>query len=141
MNNLTHLTPEQLNVGDVVGILSAISVGWSSRYRHPLVKKAVVERISPKRQKFVIDGVSFTDKEIYSNIVSYDDVAVKEDELARKYQQCADKKYKLQNAKNKYGNEIITLAKLDDEDLDKVLNLLTYLETKYLTQECKMKNQ
>ena len=46
--SLTFLLPEELKVGDTVGIVFWIPAGWSRYYRHPCVEKATVEKISAK---------------------------------------------------------------------------------------------
>ena len=52
--SLTFLSPEELKVGDTVGIVFWIPAGWSRYYRHPCVEKATVEKISAKRKSFKI---------------------------------------------------------------------------------------
>ena len=131
--SLTFLTPDKLQVGDTVGIVSWIATGWSRYYRHPCVEKATVEKISPKRKSFKIGDRTLSDKDIHDRIVVYNDNAMTENELALKYKKCSDLKYKLESSKSKYGNLLITLESLDDEDLDKVRKLLIYLDDKYQT--------
>lgn len=131
--SLTFLSPEELKVGDTVGIVLWIHAGWSRYYRHPCVEKATVEKISAKRKSFKIGDRTFSDKDLYDRIVVYNDIAMTENELALKYKKCSDLKYKLENSKSKYGNLLITLESLDDEDLDKVMELLSYLDDKYRT--------
>lgn len=134
-DSLTFLTPDKLQVGDTVGIVHWISVGWSRYYKHPFVTKANIEKISPKRKSFTIGDSTFSDRDISGNIVIYNDIAIAENELALKYKKCSDLKYKLENAKSKFGDRQVALETLNDEDLDKVLDLLNYLENKYLKAE------
>ena len=96
-----------------------------------VLKKQLLKR-SAQNENHLKDR-TFSDKDIYDRIVVYNDIAMTENELALKYKKCSDLKYKLENSKSKYGNLLITLESLDDEDLDKVMELLNYLDDKYRT--------
>lgn len=131
-NPLTFLQQDQIQVGDTVGIVRWISVSYGRHYKHPFVEKAVVTKISPKRKSFTINGATFSDRDVTGCIAAYNEVAIAENELAEKYKKCRDLKYKIESAKDKYGYLLLRLDDLDEGDLDKVLDLLTYLEGKYL---------
>lgn len=132
-SNLILYDLDNLKVGDTVGIIYEITYSWRRVYRHRLVEKCVIERITPKRTKFVLSGnIELSDKEMKTRCVVYNSEAIKENSLAIKFLKCKDNKNKLENSKDKYGYNLFDLSKLDDEDLDKVNNLLTYFCNKYI---------
>ena len=133
-NPLTFLQQEQIQVGDTVGIVRWISVSWGRYYKHPFVEKAVVTKISPKRKSFTINGTTFSDRDVTNYIVAYDDTTIAENELAEKYKKCSDLKYKIETSKDKSGYLLLRLDKFDEDDMDKILNMLVYLDDKYLKE-------
>lgn len=132
MNNLTYIKDTtSLKVGDKVGILKYPTVGWKD-YKHPIVEECTIDRITPKRTKFVVGGKELSEFEVRQRCVVIDEVALEENRIARKFLKCYTKKNKIERAKDNYGHLLCSLHTLDEEDLDRVLNLLTHLENKYL---------
>lgn len=129
---MKYLSADELNIGDKVGILIPIKYTYNKSYKYQRVIEATVTKITPKRTKFVIGENEFRDCEISSHIVVLDDDAKFSDTMARKYKRCMDLKYLLENTKDSYGCNVFRIAKMDDEDIDKVLKLLEYLYKKYI---------
>lgn len=82
---LTYVNPDDLKVGDEVGVIYPCTYGFGLRFRYPQIAKAKVERITPKRTKFVIGSVSFGELDVRRRIVKIDDNATNMDKVARDF--------------------------------------------------------
>jgi len=51
-----RLNPDKIQVGDKVGVLQVVTVGWRGHYRHMYAKPEVIKRITPKRTKFCTES-------------------------------------------------------------------------------------
>lgn len=56
MSELTFVNINDLKVGDTVGYCRYPEFGWNSHFRYPIIQRKVIERITPKRTKFVLNG-------------------------------------------------------------------------------------
>lgn len=54
MSGDKRIPPDQLMVGDVIGVREAVSVGWK-HFRHPITVPRTIKRITPKRTKIITD--------------------------------------------------------------------------------------
>lgn len=121
---LKEIDRDELKVGDIIGIARAVRCGWSTEFRHRLIRPAKIVKITPKRTKIVTD--QFGEHEKYERFYEYDDNAKKENELAEKFIQVKNLEYELNQFKNKYG-----LRRIRDEDIiemsgcaEKILEIL-----------------
>lgn len=129
---MKYLNADDLKIGDKVGITYPVTYGYNRTYKYKIIKEATVTKITPKRTKYVIGGIEFNANEIRNRIVVLDDEAKFSNEMARKYRKCMNLKYALESTKDKFDFLVFRIAKMDDEDLDKVLELFEYLYEKYI---------
>ena len=140
MSDLTFLDLDTLKEGDIVGVTYDIAIGFNRFYSHKHVVKGVIKRITPKRTKFVISDTHYTDThytyiELKGRCVAWDEKAIRENELACEYLETGSKINRLKMARDKNGYNLLSLAKLEDEDLIKISSLVDYLYNKYLVEE------
>ena len=136
-NKLTDLKIEDLDVGDIVGIKQYINCGWSRKFRYPIVTKYEVVRITPKKTKAVLQKckssknvqIGLNKSEVSNFICVYDEVAEYQNKYAIIFEKVDSLKYNLSNS------PLLTLDKLEDEDLTKVRDLLQYLYDKYVKEK------
>lgn len=111
MRKLNPINKDDLKVGDVVGIAREIRCGWGASFRHVMVYPAKIIRITPKRTKIETDKFGVHDK--YEPFYKYDSEAIKENEMAKKFNEIRDGVYAIEDFKSRRGLRVIK-----DEDLD-----------------------
>ena len=111
MGKLNPINKDDLKVGDVVGIAREVRCGWGTSFRHVMVYPAKIIRITPKRTKIETDKFGEHDK--YETFYKYDSDAIKENEMAKKFNEIRDGVYVVEDFKSRYGLKVIK-----DEDLD-----------------------
>lgn len=123
---LKEIDKDTLKVGDVVGVMRTIEVGWMCRFRHALITPAKIIRITPKRTKFVTD--KFGDHDRHETFYECNFNAEKENELAEKFVQLKESLWDIEIFR-KGG-----LARISDEDLPEVaehMKAITEILKKY----------
>lgn len=108
---LNPINKENLKVGDVVGVAREVRCGWGTSFRHVMVHPAKIIRITPKRTKIETDKFGEHDK--HEVFYKYDSDAIKESEMAKKYNEIRDGVYAIEDFKSSRGLRVIK-----DEDLD-----------------------
>lgn len=111
MRKLNPINKDDLKVGDVGGIAREIRCGWGTSFRHVMVYPAKIIRITPKRTKIETDKFGVHDK--YEPFYKYDSEAIKENEMAKKFNEIRDGVYAIEDFKSRRGLRVIK-----DEDLD-----------------------
>ena len=110
MGKLNPINKDDLKVGDVVGVAREVRCGLGS-FRHVMVYPAKIIRITPKRTKIETDKFGEHDK--YETFYKYDSDAIKENEMAKKFNEIRDGVYVVEDFKSRHGLKVIK-----DEDLD-----------------------
>jgi hypothetical protein len=108
---LNPINKEDLKVGDVVGVAREVRCGWGASFRHVMVHPAKIIRITPKRTKIETDKFGEHDK--HEVFYKYDSDAIKESEMAKKFNKIRDGVYAIEDFKSSRGLRVIK-----DEDLD-----------------------
>ena len=111
MGKLSPINKDDLKVGDVVGVAKEVWCGFGTSFRHVMVYPAKIIRITPKRTKIKTDKFGEHDK--YETFYKYDSEAIKESEMAKKFNEIRDGVYVIENFKSSRGLRVIK-----DEDLD-----------------------
>lgn len=133
MKTLTYVEVDGLKVGDVVGYCTYPSLGWGKLFRYPIVHKKIIERITPKRTKFVLDGNVELDIWKAKMLVVYDDEAKRQSAIAESYADLKDIQWKIEKA-SKNNHDIIG-SKITDEELMEYYNYLKNIASKYLNED------
>lgn len=108
---LNPINKDDLKVGDVVGVARGVRCGWGASFRHVMVYPAKIIRITPKRTKIETDKFGEHDK--HEVFYKYDSDAIKESEMAKKFNEIKDGVYAIEDFKSSRGLRVIK-----DEDLD-----------------------
>lgn len=108
---LKEINRDDLKVGDTVGIARMVNCGWLSTFRHRKIIPVKITRITPKRTKIETDKFGEHDK--YETFYKYDSDAIKENEMAKKFNEIRDGVYAIEDFKSRRGLKVIK-----DEDLD-----------------------
>ena len=111
IGKLNPINKDDLKVGDVVGIAREVRCGWGASFRHVMVYPSKIIRITPKRTKIETDKFGEHDK--YETFYKYDSDAIKENEMAKKFNEIRDGVYVVEDFKSRHGLKVIK-----DEDLD-----------------------
>lgn len=111
IGKLNPINKDDLKVGDVVGVAREVRCGWGTSFRHVMVYPANIIRITPKRTKIETDKFGEHDK--YETFYKYDSEAIKESEMAKKFNEIRDGVYAIEDFKSRHGLRVIK-----DEDLD-----------------------
>lgn len=111
MGKLSTINKDDLKVGDVVGVAREVRCGWGTSFRHVMVYPAKIIRITPKRTKIETD--KFGEHGRYETFYKYDPEAIKESEMAKKFNEIRDGVYAIEDFKSSRGLRVIK-----DEDLD-----------------------
>lgn len=111
IGKLNPINRDDLKVGDVVGVAREVRCGWGTSFRHVMVYPAKIIRITPKRTKIETDKFGEHDK--YETFYKYDSDAIKENEMAKKFNEIRDGVCAIENFKSRCG-----LRTIKDEDLD-----------------------
>ena len=107
---LSPINKDDLKVGDVIGVAREIRCGWGESFRHFMVYPAKIIRITPKRTKIETDIGEYDKHEAF---YKYDSEAIKESEMAKKFNEIRDGVYAIEDFKSRHGLRVIK-----DEDLD-----------------------
>lgn len=108
---LKEISRDDLKVGDTVGIARTVNCGFLSTFRHRKIIPVKITRITPKRTKIETDKFGEYDK--YETFYKYDSEAIKESEMAKKFNEIRDGVYAIEDFKSRRGLRVIK-----DEDLD-----------------------
>lgn len=111
IGKLNPINKDDLKVGDVVGVAREVRCGWGTSFRHVMVYPAKIIRITPKRTK--IETNKFGEHDRYETFYKYDSEAIKESEMAKKFEKLRDGVYAIEDFKSSRG-----LRAIKDEDLD-----------------------
>ena len=111
IGKLNPINKDDLKVGDVIGVAREIRCVWGTSFRHVMVYPAKIIRITPKRTKIETDKFGEHDK--HEVFYKYDSEAIKESEMAKKFNEIRDGVYAIEDFKSKRG-----LRAIKDEDLD-----------------------
>ena len=111
IGKLNQINKDDLKVGDVVGVAREVRCGWGTSFRHVMVYPAIIIRITPKRIKIETD--KFGEHDRYETFYKYDSEAIKESEMAKKFNEIRDGVYAIEDFKSRRGLKVIK-----DEDLD-----------------------
>lgn len=129
----------ELKVGDIVGYKRFIRTGWSKTFRYPVIDKYTVTRITPKRTKIEITSSTGTtttvEKGYFSNLCELTEQTIKESAIAKLYEEADSMQNRMEHSKNSYSTPVIELRDFEDEDIEKVHELVSYLYKKYVTKE------
>lgn len=119
MNDFDYkrLNPDKIQVGDKVGVLQVVTVGWRGHYRHMYAKPEVIKRITPKRTKFCTEsGQEYSED---TTFVAMDAYAVSENAFVKRLRET-------RTAFNKFGSmSFEILAELPDDKLELVARHLS----------------
>lgn len=133
------LNINELKVGDIVGYKRFIRTGWSKTFRYPVIDKYIVTRITPKRTKIEITSsagiVSTVEKGYFSNLCELTEQAAKESAIAKLYEEIDSMQNRMEHSKSNYSTPVIELRDFEDEDIEKVHELVSYLYKKYIIKE------
>lgn len=107
----TYIDPNEINVGDIVGVLQNIRVGWGYRYyRHQYACPEKITRITPKRTKCIgKSGAEYVLNK--TRFVKLDAYAISENQKVNYYTETAAKFSNLATVNRE------RLANLSDEEL------------------------
>lgn len=111
IGKLNPINKDDLKVGDVVGVAREVRCGWGTSFRHVMVYPAKIVRITPKRIKIETDKFGEHDK--YETFYKYDSEAIKESEMAKKFNEIRDGADAIEVFRSSRGLRVIK-----DEDLD-----------------------
>lgn len=130
---LTLLNKDDLKVGDTVGFCRYPTYGWNRQFRYPIVSEKVIERITPKRTKFVLSGGVELDKYEADRLVEVNEEAKRQTEIAKTFSDLQTINYKFSQATQR-GDYVIERS-LDDEELLEYHKVLKHIYDKYLGGE------
>ena len=111
IGKLNPINKDDLKVGDVVGVAREVRCGGGANFRHVMVYPAKIIRITPKRTKIETDKFGEHDK--YETFYKYDSEAIKESEMAKKFNEIRDGVDAIEVFRSSRGLRVIK-----DEDLD-----------------------
>ena len=111
IGKLNPINKDDLKVGDVVGVVREVWCGWGTSFRHVMVYPAKIIRMTPKRTKIETDKFGEHDK--HETFYKYNSEAIKESEMAKKFNEIRDGVYAIEDFKSSRGLRVIK-----DEDLD-----------------------
>ena len=119
-----------LKKGDEVYVRFSVQSGWSSKFRYDILRKYVVERITPKRTKVVLCGGLEFDRHSFSRIVTG---VTKEDfkhsQIAEYFSNLQQMTYKFDKAERE-GK--FSLRCIEDEDIEILHKIVVEFYNKYL---------
>ena len=133
MSKLTYVNIDDLKVGDVVGFCRYPSFGWRRCFRYPIVTNYTIERITPKRTKFVLKGGIELNEHEARGLVIPDEESKRQSEVAKTFSDLKNIQNKLDEA-GIHGNHIIEI-KLLDEELIEYHKMMKSIYDKYLGGE------
>lgn len=139
MKTLHYCDPDQLQIGDTVGYVECTCIGRDHAIMRTAITEAkIVNKITESRIEYIIfhirDGyvIELTKEQAADNLVYLDDAAKKENELYELSFKCDKMIRDLINTVGPDGLPLFKLFWADEESLNRIDELLTYLTQKYL---------
>jgi hypothetical protein len=134
MGNLKYLNINSLEVGDIVGYVIHPTYSWNRKFRYPVVSKRKIERITPKRNKFVLEGdIELDRQEASMYLVEYDAEAERQSNIAKTFNETMTLAHKLKEVERK-GLYVIE-NKLTDDELVAYHDVLKNICDKYIPED------
>lgn len=130
MSELTKVDIDTLKVGDRVGYCTYPTFGWRSVFRYPIVSPKTVERITPKRTKFVLNGGIELDVREAKQLVMLNEEAQRQSSVAKTFSDLQHILYKIDES-GRNGAQIIE-RKISDEELIEYHKFMKSLYDKYI---------
>lgn len=130
MNKLTYVNIDELKVGDSVGFCSYPTYGWNIDFRYPVISKRTIERITPKRTKFILNGGTELNNREAKQLVVLNEEAQRQSYVARTLCDLRHILYKIDES-NRNGVHLIE-KKLSDEELIEYRKFMKSLYDKYI---------
>ena len=130
MSDLTKVNIDELKVGDVVGFCNYPSFGWRSVFRYPIIMPKTVERITPKRTKFVLSGGIELDVRETKQLVVLNEEAKRQSDVAKIFKDLQHILYEFSES-TRNGTHLIE-RKISDEELIEYHKFMKSLYDKYL---------
>lgn len=139
METLHYCDPDQLQIGDIVGYVECTCIGRDHAIvRTEITEAKIVNKITESGIEYIIfhirDGciIELTKEQAADNLVYLDDAAKKENELYELSFKCDKMIRDLSNTVGPDGLPLFELFWVDEESLNRIDELLTYLTQKYL---------
>lgn len=139
METLHYCDPDQLQIGDTVGYVECTCIGRDHAImRTEITEAKIVNKITESGIEYIIfhnkDGyvIEFTKEQAADNLVYLDDAAKKENELYALSLKCDRMIRDLENEVAPDGLPLFKLFWADEDSLNRIDELLTYLTQKYL---------
>jgi len=130
MSELTRVDIDTLKVGDKVGYCTYPTFGWRSIFRYPIVSPKTIERITPKRTKFVLSGGVELDVREAKQLVVLNEEAQRQSSVAKTFSDLQHILYKIDESSR---NDVqIIERKISDEELIEYHKFMKSLFDKYL---------
>ena len=127
MGKLTRVNIDTLKVGDKVGYCTYPTFGWGNTFRYPIVSPKIIERITPKRTKFVLsDGVEL-DVRGAKQLVALNEEAQRQSSVANVFSDLQHILYKIGN-----DGQILIERKISDDELIEYYKLMKSFYDKYV---------
>lgn len=130
MSELTKVDIDTLKVGDKVGYCIYPTFGWRSIFRYPIVSPKTVERITPKRTKFVLNGGVELDVREAKQLVVLNEEAQRQSSVAKTFSDLQHILYKIDES-TRNGTHLVE-RKITDEELIEYHKFMKSLYDKYL---------
>lgn len=130
MSELTKVDIDTLKVGDRVGYCTYPTFGWRSIFRYPIVSPKTIERITPKRTKFVLNGGIELDVREAKQLVMLNEEAQRQSSVAKTFSDLQHILYKIDES-GRNGAQIIE-RKISDEELIEYHKFMKSLYDKYI---------
>lgn len=130
MSELTKVDIDTLRVGDKVGYCIYPTFGWRSIFRYPIVSPKTIERITPKRTKFVLNGGIELDVREAKQLVVLNEEAQRQSSVAKTFSDLQHILYKIDES-SRNGAQIIE-RKISDEELIEYHKLMKSFYDKYV---------
>lgn len=130
MSELTKVDIDTLKVGDIVGYCLYPTFGWNNVFRYPIIQSKTVERITPKRTKFVLNGGVELDVRKAKQLVVLDEEAKRQSSVAKTFKKLQHILFEIEKDKRK-GTHLIE-GKISDEELFEYYKLMRSLHDKYI---------
>lgn len=130
MSELTKVDIDTLKVGDNVGYCRYPTFGWRSVFRYPIISPKTVERITPKRTKFVLNGGIELDVREAKQLVVLNEEAQRQSSVAKTFSDLQRILYNIDESSRK-GAHIIE-RRISDEELIEYHKLMKSFYDKYI---------
>lgn len=116
--DLVEINKDNIKIGDVVGVARSIQIDWGI-YKHPEIRAVKINKITPKRTKFVSDdGTEFISK--YTTFFELNEEAKRETELALAMKKFCNAYADVENYRRGEG-----FRHIPDEKIEKLSELMS----------------